>query len=369
MHVRTNYGEFGGPENLILHILENLDPSQFQFTVVSLKNQNACTNLFELKLKDAGVNTEIIPWKNLYFSKPVINRLNFLTQQNGINIIHTHDLRSNYVSFFAGKKAGIPTIASSHGWVGNSLKRKIHNSVDKISLRLFNKVIINSEFMKNQIPLWGIPKDRINIIHNAVALEHFNNNEETASLKKKLGIDSNKTVIATVGRLSREKGHMLLLEAASKVIAQLPDLIFLIIGEGPFEKKLKDHAKKLGLSKYVLFTGFFDDLPSVLNLTDIFILPSTSEGMPMTLLEAMSASKPIIATSVGGVPEVVQDGKTGILLKTRNPTQMAKAITNLVNNKKAAVEMGRKGRQLVEKTYSIEYLVKNIEDIYRSVVI
>lgn len=365
MYLRSNYPEEGGPESLILSWIEKLDFTKFGIILALLKDQDNKENLFLTKAKSMGIQTECLPWNKFNLYLPCILRIVALIKKNNIHILHTHDLRSNFVGYIAGKLTGISIITSAHGWIDKSLKVKIHNFVDTLIIGFFNRIIVNSEAMQKQISHLKFLDRKITIIENSVDTSMYNPNIDYGKTRKELGLNTENSVIVTVGRLNKEKGHRFLLEAAHDVIRAFPDAVFLIVGKGPLEVELKNMAKELGLSKNVIFTGFFKDLPKILKLMDIFVLPSVSEGVPVCLLEAMAAGKPVIATNVGGVPEIVHHEKTGLVIESRNVHGLAKAIILLLEDKEKAKELGEKGQAFINKRFSTEVMIQKIEGIYK----
>ena len=168
----------------------------------------------------------------------------------------------------------------------------------------------------------GISK-KISLIENGVNLERFQVNGNGENLRKEFGIDMTHKIIGSVGRLTEEKGHTYFLKAAKKILDLNNNCFFMIIGDGELRKKLEDEAKDLGINKRIIFTGKRTDIPELLSVMDIFVLPSLTEGQPMALLEAMAAKKPVIATTVGDIPKILKNGELGILAPPCNPAVIA----------------------------------------------
>jgi glycosyltransferase involved in cell wall biosynthesis len=174
-------------------------------------------------------------------------------------------------------------------------------------------------------------------------------------------------VVGIVARLARVKDHVTLLEAYLSLTALGDKNRLLVVGDGQLRAKLEDLAFSLGISKRVIFAGLRDDIPDLMRAMDIFVLSSLSEGISLTLLEAMACCLPLVATEVGGNPEVVINGETGYLVPPRNPEEMAKKLLLLINNEKLRRQMGEKGRERVIRNFGIKETTRKYEELYNSV--
>jgi glycosyltransferase involved in cell wall biosynthesis len=206
--------------------------------------------------------------------------------------------------------------------LGEDLKMKLYARLDKSLLNRFDKVVAVSDTVKQEILNRNISSTRVLTIPNGIDVDRFNSRKRPDTLKREFGIDHNCRIIGTVGRLSEEKGHSHLLHAAEKVLRTCPDVVFLIVGDGPLREDLQDKALQLAQGGSVnpfLFTGVRNDMEEIYSLMDIFVLPSLTEGLPMVLLEAMAAQKPVVATKVGAVPGVIDDGHSGLLISPCRP--------------------------------------------------
>src|SRR3989338_7008654 len=232
-------------------------------------------------------------------------------------------------------------------------------------IRKFAILTVISEIVKNEIIKSGIKKERLFFIDNGVDLESFSSKPDGPELKSELGIISPRQIAGSIGRLSEEKGHRYLLEAAHEVIKEIPDITFLIIGCGPLEENLKSEAKRLNIDKNIIFTGFKKEIAKFLNIMDIFVLPSLIEEMTIALLEAMACRKPIIATNVGSVSKLIKDNETGALVNPGDAQGLAKAIIYLLKDKAKSRAMADKAYELVKNEFSSAKMARNYLNIYR----
>jgi glycosyltransferase involved in cell wall biosynthesis len=230
--------------------------------------------------------------------------------------------------------------------------------------RIFQAIAVSADNKLNLLKLFGVPEKKLTVIHNGIDVNKFQ-----FSIFKNLDnsiscVTHNKTVITTISRLVEHKGLYFLIQAA-KHLNKIENICFLIVGEGPLQESLMKDVKEAGMEDRFLFIGFRSDIPYILSKTDIFVLPSLFEGLPISVLEAMAAGKPVIASNVSGIPEEVIDKKTGILVPPGDPEALAKAIEELAKNPEKRQEMGEEGRKLVKEHFTLTKMVYETEKIYQ----
>jgi glycosyltransferase involved in cell wall biosynthesis len=226
-------------------------------------------------------------------------------------------------------------------------------------------IAVSEKVKEHAISHSKIHPDKIVTIYNGVRSIDNRINADPAAIRKTLNLSPSDRVVMVIGRLRREKGHAYLIDAIDDVRKKIPDIELIIVGEGEEEKRLKDKAKKLSLTDTVHFTGVREDVPALLALAELVVLPSLWEGMPNCLLEAMNAGKPIVATRVGGIPEVVIDGDTGILVPPRDSKALKEAIIKILSRREEAQEMGMRGKKRVVQCFPLEKSIHATETIYQ----
>jgi glycosyltransferase involved in cell wall biosynthesis len=240
-----------------------------------------------------------------------------------------------------------------------------------------DRIFANSQAVKRfAVEYERIPADRFEVIYHGIDPEAFKSNaEHRDKIRQDFGLSDGDYVIGTVGRLAEQKGHRYLLDAAAIVCARCRNAKFVIVGgdarrpsESIKEQLLRLNRSLNGHDK-AIFTGLRTDIPDVMSLFDIFVLPSLWEGFGIVLIEAMSLRKPIIATNVDGIPEVVVDGVTGLLVPPRDANALANAILELIRDQSRAREMGERGRLRVEEHFTADRMVKRYEQAYESILI
>jgi len=370
MHLTNNISYASSVECLILMLAERIDKSKFNMSIVSLTEPERVSVTFLENAKILTSQTYLIPWKR---SKPFatsISKLISLIKKYKINILHTHEVRTNLVGLIAAKLTGVKVVASVHGWVMDTVPFlwKLYQQLDKRVIRFFDHIIVGSNFLRNDIIKPGISPQKVTTIHNAIDTSSLDLSSSPLSFKKKYDLNSKDRLVGTVGRISKEKGQKYLLEAAKIVNQNFPDVKFLIVGEGAIKIELERYAKELGITDNVIFAGFYKNLSEVLAAMDLFVLPSLMESLPLVLLEAMAAGKPVVSTDVGGIPEIIIHEATGLLVRPKNSMELANAIILMLNNNDLMLKMAKKGKQLVHDQFSIQSFVEQTESLYFNVV-
>ncbi|GBC76761.1 Alpha-D-kanosaminyltransferase [bacterium HR08] len=256
----------------------------------------------------------------------------------------------------------LPTLApSAYTWKGRL--------VLQLAYRCVHRMLVDSETNRRRaLAQYPIAPEKLVVVPHGVRLEDFPIEGTRASVAEEFGLNIRAPIIGTVGRLSPQKATEDLVEAAASVRRRFPEAQFLIVGDGERRAALERLVEAQGLRASVRFTGYREDVPRLLAAMDVFVLSSLYEGMPFSVLEAMAAARPVVATRVDGVPEVVVDGETGLLVSPRAPEQLAEAIALLLAHPERAREMGRRGRERVRRHFSRERMVEAIANLYRAMV-
>jgi glycosyltransferase involved in cell wall biosynthesis len=211
----------------------------------------------------------------------------------------------------------------------------------------------------------GIKNEQITTVPNGINMNLYcPNNVLREKIRKELNIGEEKIVIGSIGNLYPVKGHTYLIQTAALVIRKLPDTIFIIVGRGKLLETLQQEVRELGIQNNIHFLGFREDIPALLQAIDVFVLPSLSEGLPLSVLEAMASKKPIIATKVGGLPEVVIDGQSGLLVLPKDPVELAEKILLLCRNMNTAKNLAKAAYKRVSEDFSLAKTLNRYEKLY-----
>jgi glycosyltransferase involved in cell wall biosynthesis len=214
----------------------------------------------------------------------------------------------------------------------------------------------------------GIPDRKIVVIHNGIDTDEFRRDGNGETFERLSCFPKDGLTISYVGRLSSEKGIKTLLEAMKNLVNRHDGLRLAVIGEGPLGQYLESYSRKLGLEKCVIFTGHIDDIKNVYRQLDLLVLPSETEGMPNVVLEALAMEVPVVATNVGGVPEIIKSGSNGILVEPRNVEGLTEAIGSLIMDGKLRKKFALEGRRTVCERFSFEQRMRKEEEVYRQLV-
>jgi glycosyltransferase involved in cell wall biosynthesis len=360
----------GGAERNLIQLLQGIDNKKFNSVI-------CCFSCGEVanQLKDNGYQIFDLDVKRVYgFSGlKAIFRLTRIISKQKINLIVTYHEGSDIIGMIVSILTRVPVISSRRD-LGYKLK-KTHIIFYKIFSRYYSKIISVSNSVKNRIEQReNVPSDKIVTIANGVDFRLFNNNKgDREIIKKNLGVEGNYKIVGIIAGLRTIKGHKIFIEAATKVIVKRNDVVFLIVGKDEFEsgnsrKDLLKYATDLGVDKHLIFTGERNDVPDILSIMDIVVNASFSEGMSNTLLEAMAAKKIIIASNVGGNPEIIQNGVTGYLFPSGDSTILAQLIVECLDNLNMAKEIGGNARFVIEKQYDVSVMCRKNMDLYQEIV-
>jgi glycosyltransferase involved in cell wall biosynthesis len=350
---------FGGAEGKLLELVERLDKSKYNVTVCSL----GLGGILQEKFEKIGVKVFVISRKSK-FDCAFIFKLVKLMREEKIDILQTTLFFADFIGPIAAKLAGVRvTLAwetiSAPEWL---VKRRL--IAYKIAMKFADKIISVSEATKTwSIKKRGISPEKLVTIPYGVDLQKYNLNPASEK-RKELGVSSGTILFGTVARLHKQKGHVYLIKAVKDVVKEIPNVKFVFIGDGELREELEEQVNKLKIADNFLFLGFRYDVNELLKTLDVFILPSLYEGLPNVILEAMACGRPVIATSVDGSPEAIENNVTGILVPPRDPVFLKQAISQLAKNKKLRESMGKEGRYRVEKYFSLRGQLEKFENMY-----
>ncbi len=350
----------GGAERVTADIVEGLDRKRFEARVWCVARGGETAD----ELVEKRVEVRILGISS-YHNPLNIIRLSRLLRKEEPDIIHTHGYFASVIGRLAAKKAGIPTIiAHVHSTYWEYKKR--HILIERHLSRCTHKIICCSEAVRNFVTGHEkIKEDKTAVIYNGVDEERFFPGQDSSSARERLGIDRGSPVVGTVSSLTPHKGQEFLIQAAAKIQEKYPATRFLIVGDGPLRRSLEEQAQRLGLQSSLIFTGARRDIPDMLSLMDIFVLPSSSrEGLGMAIIEAMAMEKPTVASNIGGIPEAVLDRETGLLVPPGDSEALAKAIIELIDDPGRAKAMGKKGSERFAQKFTRKRMLSNIENLY-----
>lgn len=323
------------------------------------------------ELRRSGISITIIS-EDANSAVSILGKLLRHFRANACDVVHTHKPKDNVLGALAGIISGGSRIVRTlHGapepFQGmKSVKMGFYEFLDRVVIKLMiSKVILVSLDLKNCAEKnWGLR--RVECIHNGIDLASLRSQTARVVKRRELCIDEDEMLIGAVGRLTAVKGHEVLIRAAKLLLSSGLKIKVMLVGDGPLLDPLKKNADMLGIGKAVLFVGHQENVPDFLEAMDIFALPSLHEGIPMALLEALALERPVVATRVGGIPEVVVHGVNGLLVNPSDPVLLANSIRELIEDPSKAISFGKAGRVRIEQKFTAELMAARTAGIYQA---
>lgn len=345
---------FGGPERQMLGLAEHL-PADFRTTFVSFSEGGRCRDfLKEVAARDFDAVELTHDTPRL---RAACRELTGLLRACGVDVLFCHGYKANLVGRLAARRAEVPTVAVSRGWTRESLKVRAYEALDRFHLRFMDHVVCVSDGQAAKVRRAGVPENRVTVIRNSARLAMFDDPDpaDHGRLLGHFASDSGVSrVVVAAGRLSPEKGCDVLIAAAARVLTADRAAGVVLFGDGPERPRLERMARGLGVTGRFVMPGFTRDLDRVVPWADVLALSSFTEGLPNVLLEASAAGVPVVATAVGGTPEVVADGETGYLIPAGDPGALAERVLRLLGDAGQRRRMGDAGRELMRSRFSFE---------------
>jgi glycosyltransferase involved in cell wall biosynthesis len=352
----------GGAETVLLHLARNLDRSKFHPRVLLLK-----TGWLDEQLRASGVETVIVPstrsWDIGFLRKFIRAVRDFET-----DLIHSHLPGANLYSCLAGYWTGIPVITTYHGELFLPGSPVGHAGVkNRIVRKLASKIVLVADYLRHDfVSIARFPVSKLSIIYNGIPIAGPGADFDPVRKRQSVGLAPDDLAVGIVANFRPPKGYQYFMEAVRIVHKELPDVKFLIVGqgEGDIRQKVEDTIKEYGLQDNVKILGFRSDVPELLQIIDLFVLSSISEGLPLAAVEAMAASKPVVATKVGGMAELVQSGTSGYLVPPADARKLADRMIAVLKDSSLRESMGSAGREIAVSTFSIEGMVASYQQLY-----
>ena len=373
-HIITRLDKGGSAENVLLTCI-GLDKNEYDCTLIYGRSQNQDRQLVEEAKRN---NVKLIYVPSLIRSvNPVKDmqafiKLFYCMLKGRYDIVHTHTSKAGILGRWAAKLGGVPVIVHSpHGHIFygyfNSFITRIFILLEKITALITDNIITLTERGRDDHVKLAIgPREKFEVIPSGIEIDRCLNSKTDIKVKRReLGLPEDLPIVGSIGRLVPIKGYIYFIEAINLVLKEMQDVHFLLAGKGSEENLLKCRVREMKIEDKVTFLGWRDDLIDIFNILDVFILSSINEGMGKVVIEAMACGKPVVATMVGGVPEIVIDGETGILASPRDPKGLKDAMITILRDKKLREKMSQAGRGRIDSYFSIENMVKMNENVYK----
>lgn len=348
--------EKGGAETYLFNLLNNIDQSINFSVVCEHEGEN------HKRLEESCNNIKIINMKSPFDFKAARKVSNY-SRKNNIDIIQTHFLRENYIAVISKLfNPKIKIVWTAHLIAENNRKIKFFNSFFS---KFVDKIICVSEAVKTSLEKEGISSNKLQVIYNGVDTKYYKPIEDNY-LRRELCLNKNTLVLTTISRFNKEKGHDFLIEVIRELRKNIEDFKVLLVGEGEEEDKIKQKVEEYGLRDYIIFLGYREDILEILSVTDIYISPSENEAISFSILEALSSGKVVVATEVGGVPEIFKNRDIGVLVPYGEIKEFANAIVHLNNNGDLYERKKSNSRKVVENNFSLNKMIEETLRLYKT---
>lgn len=356
---------FGGPERQILGLASAL-PADYSTSILSFSEGGRCRPFLSVA-RETGFDAAELSFDSPHL-RSSIRELTAFLRGNFADVLVTHGYKSNLLGRRAARAANVPIISVSRGWTGENAKVWCYEAVDRFHLRFMDRVVCVSSRQAERVRRAGVATEKIRVIRNAARLAAFESPEPSGEARLRSLAGGAGPIILAAGRLSPEKGLRYLVEAASRIVQRLPEARFVIVGEGAERPALEARIQSLGLSEVVRLPGFRHDVDSLLPYADLVVLPSLTEGLPNVALEAAAAGVPVVATAVGGTPEVVLDCVTGYLVPPSDPLRLADRIVNVLIQPELANRFGAAARQRMSECFTFEGQARAYQEVFNELI-
>lgn len=374
LHVITRLDPGGSTENTLLTV-EGLDRRRFQCEL--LYGRTAVLPAMAVALRDeVGLPLHEVP----RLLRRVAPAQDFLAlahlwryiRRGRFDLVHTHSSKAGFLGRVAARLAGVPRIVHTpHGHIFGGyfglLATGLYIRLERWAARFTDRIITLSDQEQRDHLARGIGRpDQLVTIPSGVDLKALPRPGEThAAVRKAMGVAADAPLVGTVARLVPVKGLAYLLEGARRILESAPEVILLIVGDGDLRGELESRARALGVGGRIRFVGFREDAARWIAALDVFVLPSINEGMGRVLVQAMALEVPVVASRVGGVPEVTGDGDAGILVPPRDPAAIAEAVLRLLGDPALRGALGQRGAERAQ-AFRVERMIASLEDLYEA---
>ncbi|MCM2272759.1 MAG: glycosyltransferase family 4 protein [candidate division Zixibacteria bacterium] len=361
LHLRAS-NFYGGPERqLHLHALQ-AKSSEMELHIASFSERHQSPEFLKVIEAD-GIPIHLVEVTSAY-DRGAIGKLRDLLNRSGISILCTHDYRSHLIGWLAARGSAVRWIAFSRGFTQDNWKVRLYHGIEKFIIRFADRVVAVSESQAEKLRQLRVAPEKIVVVRNAIDPEAFQSIERL-SLRKRFTLPADSIVGFACGRFSAEKGQADLIRATAIASARAPRLRLIMAGNGPEFERCRELITRHHLEQIVFMPGFERDAVAYLKDADFLVNPSLSEGLPNVILEAMAVGVPVIATNVGGVPELLTDNESGLLVPPSDPMSLATAILRLVDNLDLRGRLAATASQVLSTGFSFEQQCGALHDLYR----
>lgn len=370
--------DWGGSPDIMRIICSKLDPQIYDVTLIfgwsRYPSKKTKEFLAVFRGKSAVIQElkrDISPFYDLF----ALLKLYWLFRKEKFDIVHTHTAKAGVLGRLAAKFAGVPKVihmSHGHNFYGyfGAFGSTLVTAVERFCSKFTDKIIVLTELEKQDLIKFKVCEpEKITIINSGLELDYYRNvTVDIAIIKQSLKIEPHLNLVGIISRLEPVKGAQYIVLAAKKVIEKFVSVRFLIAGEGALREKMESQARDFGIYDKFIFLGWREDVREILSVLDVLVQPSLNEAVGRILIEAGAGSVPVVATKAGGIPEIIRDNETGILVPPKDVDSLARGILFLLENKEKRIAMGRNAKAWVSEKFSAEKMVNDISNLYQHIV-
>ena len=354
-------GGLYGAEAVLLTLSTTLNQTSHKSTLAIFNNLPNPNLQVHEKALQLGLESHLIPCSG-QFDHAAVSKLRNLIKETEADVVHAHGYKADSYVYLALRGSGIPIVSTCHNWIKHSWLVSAYGALDRFVLRGYSAVVAVSDEVKQTLLKSRVNFEKIKLIRNGIDVASF------ANVPPSLREHTDSQIIGWVGRLSHEKGPDIFIRAAAVALREHPNLLFVLVGDGPLRASLEALTQELGISASIRFAGRREDMAAVYASMDLLVSSSRQEGLPMAILEGMASGVPWIATAVGDVPSLIKDGHNGLLVPIGDIESLSSAIIRLVEHPEIRERLGLAGRQTVQDNFSTQRMTKEYVDVYERLI-
>ena len=357
---------YGGPETILINWIRAQNRDDFEVHLLCFADPNGTERPFVEAAKRAGLELHFLPWNRL---KPVFRsarELSAYLRGNEIDILHCYNTYAELVGVIAKRSTGVKLITTKWMWGKLDWKRAILQRLERRMMRSFDRVTAQSEFAARLTAQNSIGAQNVDVLISGLdqPLHRYTASQRIAA-RAELGASTETFVLLHLARFYPEKAHDVLIRSFKIIVEQEPHAMLWLTGVGPLRESIEELVRELNLEQSVRFLGFRSDLDRLLPLVDAQIHSSNIEGIPLALCSGLLSGLPVVATAVGGVPEIVEDGVSGLLAPPNDPEALAQAAIRVIRDGALRQRLGARAQSFMQKNYSLQAAVHRLETLYR----
>lgn len=353
----------GGTEKHVIRLASGLRRRGYETGIALIFREGILSE----EARHEGIPLVSFETGNMWNLKTFFQIFNWL-HSNPMDILHTYLFGFHLFVGLPARLSGVPILLSSRRGraVGHWEKRR-HRWVEKLGNFFVDQVTCCSEESQRWVLRHEhLPPEKVRVIHNGIDLKDLAARAHPSMIRQEWRIPKEAFLVGTVANFSPEKGYSYLLEAAELILKKKSNTWFLFVGSGPLEAEIKKRVQGMEGGKRIIFTGSRHDIPDLIGAMDVFVLASVIEGFPNVLLEAMGMAEPVVATEVGGIPELIDPGETGLLVPPKDGRALSEAVLSLLEDRNKAYQMGLRAQQKIRRDFTQEKMLDQYEAFYLS---